>query len=81
MHQEKIELPLIKLRKSEISLLGGILAFLILNFALTFVAWNDVKTDIRAALQEPRSVQITSNGVVHQFPLDNRFNRIVKDDK
>lgn len=50
----------------------------ILNVAMTVLNWNETQV-IKAELKQPKAVQIRSNGVISQWPIDGRYVKIVKD--
>lgn len=58
----------------------SILAILILNAAMLFLDRFEEK--IRAEENnQPKRVEITSIGVVHSWPVDNKYVKITKGDK
>ena len=66
--------------KTQHSLLGGTLFFLCVNAGLAYVNYNDMQV-IKAELNAPKSVQIRSNGTVSQWPIDNQYVTVVKDER
>lgn len=61
------------------NLLGAICFALILNLAMTFLAWNEAKV-AREEINAPKAVQIRSNGVVSQWPIDGKYVKVIRNE-
>jgi hypothetical protein len=64
------------MNKTQHSLLGATLVTIAINTGLCLVNRNDLEA-IKAEMQEPKRVELTSLGVVHSFPVDNVNTKIV----